>query len=436
MLAAAGTPPTVSPLTITHQEEEPQVRSVNDILDDLRGKRVVIRCDFNVPLDGDVITDDGRIKAALPTLNKLREAGARTTVMAHLGRPKGKVNPKYSLAPVARRLGELLGTEVKLATDVVGDSAQQLSRSLADGEVCLVENVRYEPAEESKDESERSALAAQYAKLGDYFVSDGFGVVHRKQASVYDIAKLIPAAAGDLVAKEVEVLNKLTTDPQRPFVVVLGGAKVADKLAVIDNLLKVADALVIGGGMAYTFLKAKGNEIGSSILDDTQVGVCAGYLESARAAGKQIILPVDVRVAQGMNFDAREVIGEVTVVSVDQMPAGQAGLDIGPESEKLFADIIRGAHTVFWNGPMGVAEIEALAGGTAAVAKALTQVDGLTVVGGGDSAAIVRDLGYADDQFGWISTGGGASLEYLEGKILPGLVVLDDQPVPGVEDNR
>lgn len=412
------------------------MRSVNEWLDDLRGKRVVIRCDFNVPLDGDTITDDGRIKAALPTLNKLREAGARTTVMAHLGRPKGQVNPKYSLAPVAKRLGELLGTQVKLADDVVGASAQELSASLADGEVLLVENVRYEPAEESKDETQRAALAAQYAKLGDLFVSDGFGVVHRKQASVFDIAQLIPAAAGDLVAKEVGVLSRLTTAPERPYVVVLGGAKVADKLAVIDNLLKVADALVIGGGMAYTFLKSKGYEVGDSILDESKVSECAEYLKQAEAAGKQIVLPVDVRVATGMDFAARKVSGEVAVVPADQMPTGQMGLDIGPESEELFAKTIREAKTVFWNGPMGVAEIPALAEGTAAVAKALTEVDGLTVVGGGDSAAIVRDLGYADDQFGWISTGGGASLEYLEGKELPGLVVLDEQQASGTEAGR
>ncbi|MGI5951937.1 MAG: phosphoglycerate kinase [Brooklawnia sp.] len=410
------------------------MRSVNDILGELRGKRVVIRCDFNVPLDGDVITDDGRIKAALPTLNKLREAGARTTVMAHLGRPKGEVNPKYSLAPVAKRLGELLGVEVKLASDVVGESAQQLSAGLADGEVLLVENVRFEPAEESKDDAERAALAAGYARLGDYYVSDGFGVVHRKQASVYDIAGLVPSAAGDLVAKEVEVLGRLTTDPERPFVVVLGGAKVADKLAVIDNLLKVADTLVIGGGMAYTFLKAKGYEVGSSLLDDSKVAECANYLDMATSLGKRIVLPVDVRVAKGMDFAARTVDGEVSIVDADHVPADQMGLDIGPATEKLFGEVIRNAKTVFWNGPMGVAEIPALAQGTAAVARALTEVDGLTVVGGGDSAAIVRDLGYADEQFGWISTGGGASLEYLEGKQLPGLTVIDDQPAPGEDD--
>ncbi len=401
------------------------MRSVNELLDDVRGKRVVIRCDFNVPLDGDVITDDGRIKAALPTLTKLRDAGARITVLAHLGRPKGQVNPKYSLAPVAARLGELIGADVKLAADVVGPSAQELSASLADGQICLAENVRYEPGEESKDETERAALAAQYAKLGDVYVSDGFGVVHRKQASVYDIAKLLPAYAGELVAKEVEVLSKLTTNPERPFTVVLGGAKVADKLAVIDNLLKVADALVIGGGMAYTFLAAQGYGVGNSILDAEKVDVCTEYLKQAEATGKKIVLPVDVRVSDGMDFAARKVIGDVEIVAADQIPAGKEGLDIGPESEKLFADTVRSSHTVFWNGPAGVAEIPAFAEGTAAIAKALTEVDGLTVIGGGDSAAVVRDLGYADDQFGWISTGGGASLEYLEGKELPGLAVLE-----------
>jgi len=401
------------------------MKSIAD-LGDLRGKRVVIRCDFNVPLDGDVITDDGRIKAALPTLKELVDAGARVTVMAHLGRPKGEVNPKYSLAPVAKRLGELLGQEVKLADDVVGDSAQQLSASLQDGEVCLVENVRYEKAEESKDESERQELAKKYAQFGDFFVSDGFGVVHRKQASVYDVAQLLPSAAGQLVGKEVEVLSRITGNPERPFVVVLGGAKVADKLAVIDNLLKIADTLVIGGGMAYTFLKAKGYEVGGSILDEEKLEVVKGYIQQAEAAGKQILLPVDVRVADGMDFDAKQVKGEVSVVAADQIPADKEGLDIGPETEKLFADAIKGAKTVFWNGPMGVFEIEEFAGGTKAVAKALTETDGLTVVGGGDSAAAVRELGYADDQFGWISTGGGASLEYLEGKELPGLKALEE----------
>lgn len=402
------------------------MKSVAD-LGDLSGTRVLIRCDFNVPLDADKnITDDGRIRAALPTLTTLREAGARVVVMAHLGRPKGEANPKYSLAPVAARLSELLGVDVKLAGDVVGESAKATVEALGDGDVALLENVRYEPAEESKDEAARQELAAKYAAFGDLFVSDGFGVVHRKQASVYDVAKLLPNAAGFLVAKEVGVLRKLTESPERPYVVVLGGAKVADKLAVIDNLLKVADTLVIGGGMAFTFLKAQGHEIGDSLLDESNLQTCLDYLEQARQAGKQILLPVDVRVAEGMDFDARQAKGDVEVVSAANIPSGKQGLDIGPETEKLFADAIKGARTVFWNGPMGVFEIEALSHGTAAVAQALTEVDGLSVVGGGDSAAAVRVLGHADDAFGHISTGGGASLEFLEGKELPGISVLEE----------
>ena len=402
------------------------MKSIAD-LGDLRGVRVVIRCDFNVPLDGDVITDDGRIRAALPTLRQLLEAGARVMVLAHLGRPKGTVNPKYSLAPVAARLGELLGRNVPLAKDVVGPSALELSAALADGEIAMVENVRYEPAEESKDEAERVELAKKYAKLGDVFVSDGFGVVHRKQASVYDIAKLLPNAAGHLVEAETKVLARLTQDPARPFVVVLGGAKVADKLAVIDNLLKIADTLVIGGGMAYTFLKAQGIEVGGSILDPDSLAACQGYLAQAKASGKKIVLPVDIRVAPGMDFAARTVTGEVSVVPVDAIPADQEGLDIGPVTEDLFAATIKAAKTVFWNGPMGVFEIPVFSQGTKAVAQALTEVDGLSVVGGGDSAAAVRELGFPDDAFGHISTGGGASLEYLEGKTLPGLAVLEGE---------
>ncbi|WP_461110045.1 phosphoglycerate kinase [Tessaracoccus terricola] len=400
------------------------MRSIDD-LGDLSGKRVLIRCDFNVPLDGETITDDGRIRAALPTLKKLRESNARIVIMAHLGRPKGSVNPKFSLAPVAGRLSELLGTEVRLAGDVVGDSATATVEGLGDGDVALLENVRYEPAEESKDEAERTELAKKYAAFGDVFVSDGFGVVHRKQASVYDVAKLLPNAAGYLVGKEVDVLNRLVGEPERPFVVVLGGAKVADKLSVIDNLLQVADTLVIGGGMLFTFLKAQGHDIGASLLDEDNIETCKSYLEQAAAAGKQIILPTDIRVADGADFDNRTVKGAVDVVAADAIPAGKQGLDIGPESEKLFADAIRGAKTVFWNGPMGVFEIAELAKGTAAVAKALTEVDGLSVVGGGDSAAAVRVLGHADDEFGHISTGGGASLEFLEGKELPGIAVLE-----------
>ena len=401
------------------------MKSVSD-LGDLAGKRVLIRCDFNVPLDGTTITDDGRIRAALPTLSALLNAGAKVMVLAHLGRPKGEVNPKYSLAPAAARLGELLGTDVVLARDVVGDSAKAVAAALENGQIGMCENVRYEPAEESKVDAEREELATTYAELADVFVSDGFGVVHRKQASVYDVAKLLPSAAGTLVAKEVEVLEKLTERPERPYVVVLGGAKVADKLAVIDNLLKVADTLVVGGGMAYTFLKAKGYEVGESILDAANVETCQGYLAAAEAAGKQILLPVDVRVADSMDFAARTVAQPVTVVAADAIPADQQGLDIGPETEALFADAIKGAKTVFWNGPMGVFEIAELANGTKAVATALAESDAFSVVGGGDSAAAVRQLGFADEAFGHISTGGGASLEYLEGKTLPGLDVLKE----------
>lgn len=397
------------------------MKSVTD-LGDLRGKRVLIRCDFNVPLDGDTITDDGRIKAALPTLNQLKDAGAKVVVMAHLGRPKGTVDPKYSLAPVAARLGELIGADVALADDVVGASAVATVAALADGDIALLENVRYEPAEESKVDSERAELAAKYAALGDVFVSDGFGVVHRKQASVYDVAKLLPNAAGTLVKKEVDVLKRLTETPERPYVVVLGGAKVADKLAVIDNLLKAADTLIVGGGMAYTFLASKGYEIGNSLLDAEKVDVVGGYLQEAAAAGKQLLLPVDVVVAPAFGPE-----GPATVVDADAIPADEMGLDIGPKSSELFAEAIKGAKTVFWNGPMGVFEIELFAAGTKAVAEALTESSGLTVVGGGDSAAAVRQLGFSDDQFGHISTGGGASLEYLEGKVLPGLAVLEGE---------
>ncbi|HVK44317.1 MAG TPA: phosphoglycerate kinase [Micropruina sp.] len=401
------------------------MKSVQD-LGDLSGKRVLIRCDFNVPLDGGTITDDGRIKAALPTLTYLKDAGAKVIVLAHLGRPKGAPEAKYSVAPAAKRLGELIGAEVKLASDTAGPGAQETVAGLADGEICLLENVRFEPGETSKVDAEREELAQKWAALADVFVSDGFGVVHRKQASVYDVAKLLPHAAGTLVKKEVDVFSTVLKNPERPFVVVLGGAKVADKLAVIENLLKIADTLVVGGGMAYTFLAAKGYEVGKSLLDTDSLDICKGYLATAESEGKQILLPVDVRVAKGMDFGARTVEGDVTVVAADAIPSDQLGLDIGPESEKLFGDAIRAAKTVVWNGPMGVFEIDELAKGTAAVAQALTEVDGLSVVGGGDSAAAVRELGHDDDEFGHISTGGGASLEYLEGKELPGIAVLEE----------
>lgn len=398
------------------------MKSIND-LGDLKGKRVLIRCDFNVPLDGETITDDGRIKAALPTLKQLTEAGAKVVIMAHLGRPKGEVNPKYSLAPAAKRLGELIDAEVTLAGDVVGDSAKSAVAGMAEGSIVMLENVRYEPAEESKVDAEREALAAKYAEFGDVFVSDGFGVVHRKQASVYDVAKMLPNAAGHLVAKEVEVLKKLTETPERPYVVVLGGAKVADKLSVIDNLLKVADTLIIGGGMGYTFLKAKGYEVGTSLLDAEKVETVDGYMKDAEAAGKQLLVPTDAVVSP--SFPSGDGPFEKSVVAADGIPADQMGLDIGPETAKAYADAINGAKTVFWNGPMGVFEVEDFSAGTKAVAQALADTDAFTVVGGGDSAAAVRVLGFPDDAFGHISTGGGASLEYLEGKTLPGLDVLE-----------
>ena len=397
------------------------MNSVAD-LGDLRGKRALIRCDLNVPLDGENITDDGRIRASVPTLNQLREAGAKIIVLAHLGRPKGEVNPKYSLAPAAKRLAELLGTEVKLASDVVGESARETVAGLADGQVAMLENVRYDPAEESKDDAERGALADRYAAFGDVFVSDGFGVVHRKQASVYDIAFRLPNAAGGLVKAEVDVLRQLTENPQRPYVVVLGGAKVSDKLAVIENLLTTADTLIVGGGMVFTFLAAQGHEVGQSLLEQDQIETVKGYLDDAAGGGKQIVLPTDIVVAPEFEADSPP-----TVVPAEAIPEDQRGLDIGPESAATFAAVIASAKTVFWNGPMGVAEWDSFAGGTKAVAQALTEVDGLSVVGGGDSAAAVRDLGFADDAFGHISTGGGASLEYLEGKTLPGLAVLENE---------
>ena len=397
------------------------MKSVSD-LGDLSGKRVLIRCDLNVPLDGQTITDDGRIRASLPTLNELRDRGSKIIVLAHLGRPKGQVNPKYSLAPAAKRLSELLDTDVRLAKDVVGESAQSIVDELTDGDVAMLENVRYEPAEESKDDAERGALADRYAAFGDAFVSDGFGVVHRKQASVYDVAQRLPSAAGGLVNTEVEVLSRLIESPARPYVVVLGGAKISDKLGVVANLIRTADTLVIGGGMAFTFLAAQGYEVGKSLLEEDQLETVRKYLIDAASGGKQILLPSDIVVAPEVAPDAQP-----TVVPADAIPPDQVGLDIGPDSARVFGRVISNAKTVFWNGPMGVAEWQSFAAGTTAVARALTDVDGLTVVGGGDSAAAIRDLGFRDDQFGHISTGGGASLEYLEGKTLPGLAVLDGE---------
>jgi phosphoglycerate kinase len=396
------------------------VKTIDD-LGDLRGKRVLVRSDLNVPLDGETITDDGRIRASVPTISRLSDKGARVVVVAHLGRPKGAPDPAYSLAPVAGRLGELLGAEVAFATDTVGESAHATVSGLADGEVALLENVRFNPGETSKDDAERGGFADQLAALADVFVSDGFGVVHRKQASVYDVAQRLPHALGGLVAAEVDVLRRLTEDPERPYVVVLGGSKVSDKLGVIDNLLGKADRLVIGGGMLFTFLKAQGHPIGKSLLEEDQVDTCREYLTRAQEHGVELLLPTDVVVADRFAADATP-----EVVAADEIPDDRIGLDIGPDSAKAFAAALTDARTVFWNGPMGVFEFDAFAGGTRAVAQALTEVDGLTVVGGGDSAAAVRKLGFDESKFGHISTGGGASLEYLEGKALPGIDVLDD----------
>jgi phosphoglycerate kinase len=395
-----------------------------DNLGDVSGKRVLVRSDLNVPLDGTRITDDGRIRASVPTIKALADAGARVVVMAHLGRPKGAPEDRYSLRPVADRLGELLGSAVAFATDTVGESARAVVDGLSDGDVALLENVRFNAGETSKDDSERGAFADDLASLGDAFVSDGFGVVHRKQASVYDVPQRLPHAMGGLVRKEIDVLRRLTEDPERPYVVVLGGSKVSDKLAVIDNLLGKADKLLIGGGMVFTFVKAEGHEVGKSLLETDQVETCREYLTRAADTGVEIVLPTDVVVAPEFPSEGQDP--RPSVVAVDAIPDDQIGLDIGPASAAAFAEAITGARTVFWNGPMGVFEYDAFAEGTRVVAEALTKIDGLSVVGGGDSAAAVRTLGFDEDAFGHISTGGGASLEYLEGKELPGLAVLED----------
>jgi phosphoglycerate kinase len=401
------------------------MHTIDDL--DVAGRRVLVRSDLNVPFDksgNGVITDDGRIRASLPVIRKLAERGARVVVMAHLGRPKGddfaeRAEGGPSLRPVADRLGELLGSPVAFATDLVGQSATATVARLADGDVALLENVRFEPAETSKDDVERSVLAAAIARLGDVYVGDGFGVVHRKQASVYDLPALLPNAAGDLITAEVSVLRRLTEDPARPYVVVLGGSKVSDKLGVIENLLGLADRVLIGGGMVYTFLAALGHPVGDSLLESDRIDSCKAVLAEAAERGVELVLPTDIVVAPRFAADA-----PATVVAADAIPADHMGLDIGPASRELFASKLADARTVFWNGPMGVFEFPAFAAGTRAVAEALTKVDGLTVVGGGDSAAAVRSFGLADSAFGHISTGGGASLEYLEGKTLPGLTAL------------
>jgi len=396
-------------------------------LGEVAGKRVLVRSDLNVPLDGSTITDDGRIRASVPTIAALADAGAKVVVTAHLGRPKGAPEERYSLAPVAVRLGELLGRDVAFATDTVGESAQAVVGGLSDGQVALLENVRFNPGETSKDDAERGEFSRQLAALADAFVSDGFGVVHRKQASVYDVARLLPHAMGELVAAELDVMKRLTEEPERPYAVVLGGSKVSDKLGVIDNLLGKADSLLIGGGMVFTFLAAQGHAVGQSLLEQDQLETCRGYLKRAAEAGVEIVLPTDIVV--DTSFPSGDVDPDPRVVAADAIPEDAIGLDIGPDSGAAFAARLASAETVFWNGPMGVFEVPAFAEGTRAVAEALAGVTdngGLSVVGGGDSAAAVRTLGFADDAFGHISTGGGASLEYLEGKTLPGIAVLED----------
>ncbi|MGW4567798.1 phosphoglycerate kinase [Streptomyces sp. NPDC004561] len=390
------------------------------------GKRVFVRADLNVPLASGTITDDGRIRAVLPTVKALADAGAKVVVASHLGRPKGAPDPAFSLAPAASRLGELLGSAVAFATDTVGQSARDTVAGLVDGHVAVLENLRFNPGETAKDDAERGAFADQLAALADVYVGDGFGAVHRKHASVYDLPARLPHYAGYLIATEVGVLKQLTEDVRRPYVVSLGGAKVSDKLAVIDQLLTKADRLLIGGGMAYTFLKAKGYEVGISLLQEDQIPAVTGYLERAEKLGVELVLPVDVVVSREFPDLKAQAPTEHTVVDADKIPADQEGLDIGPKTRELYASKLADAQTVFWNGPMGVFEHPDYAEGTKAVAQALVDSNGFTVVGGGDSAAAVRTLGFDENAFGHISTGGGASLEYLEGKTLPGLAALED----------
>ncbi len=400
------------------------MRSLDDLLSEgVSGRRVLLRADLNVPLDKSTgaITDDGRIRASLPTLQALRDAGARVIVAAHLGRPKGTPDPQFSLAPVAARLGELLGTPVPLAVDVAGTDSQAKAAALADGDVLLLENVRFEAAETSKDDAVRGEFADRLAALAEFYVDDAFGAVHRKHASVYDVAQRLPHAVGRLVQREVEVLGRLTSDPDRPYVVVLGGSKVSDKLAVIEALLPKVDRLLVGGGMCFTFLAAQGHGIGDSLVEFDQIETCKRLLEEARG---RIVLPLDVVCATEITPDA-----ETTTVPAEAIPSGQKGLDVGPDTVRLFAGELAGARTVFWNGPMGVFEVAPFQAGTRGVAEAIGQVravGGLSVVGGGDSAAAVRQLGLDESSYGHISTGGGASLEYLEGRTLPGLAVLED----------
>ncbi|MFI9231930.1 phosphoglycerate kinase [Streptomyces rimosus] len=403
------------------------MKTIDDLAQEgLSGKRVFVRADLNVPLDGTTITDDGRIRAVQPTIAKLAQLGAKVIVASHLGRPKGAPDPVFSLRPAAERLGELIGREVAFATDTVGESARSVVAGLGEGEVAVLENLRFNPGETSKDDAERGAFADQLAELADVYVGDGFGAVHRKHASVYDLPARLPHAAGDLIATEVTVLKKLTEDVKRPYVVVLGGAKVSDKLAVIDELLGKADRLLIGGGMAYTFLKAKGYEVGISLLQEDQIPAVTEYMERAEKNGVELVLPVDILASADFPDLKTKAPADYVTVDADQIPSDKEGLDIGPKTRELFASKIADAETVFWNGPVGVAEHPDYAGGTTAIARALLNCDGFTVVGGGDSAAAVRSLGFDENAFGHISTGGGASLEYLEGKTLPGLAALED----------
>jgi phosphoglycerate kinase len=390
----------------------------------LSGKTVILRCDLNVPLDDGTISDDGRIRASLPTITALAQAGARIAIISHLGRPDGAPDSRYSLAPVATRLSELLEKSVGFASDTVGDSAKAVVAGLSDGGVALLENLRFNAGETSKDDGERRAFAADLAVLGDAFVSDGFGVVHRKQASVYELARLLPSAAGALIETELDVLDRLTERPEKPYTVILGGSKVSDKLGVIGHLLPRVDTLLIGGGMMFTFLAALGHRVGSSLLEKDQITTVKGYLAEAERLGVRIVVPTDTVVASKFGADALYEVKAVNEIEDTPWGSSGLGLDIGPETAETFAEVIRASATVFWNGPMGVFELEPFSAGTKTVAAALTKVSGLSVVGGGDSAAAVRALGFTDDQFGHISTGGGASLEFLEGKRLPGLEVL------------
>ncbi|MFF2352236.1 phosphoglycerate kinase [Kitasatospora sp. NPDC058115] len=399
------------------------MKTIEDL--DVAGKRVFVRADLNVPLSDGTITDDGRIRAVAPTIAKLVERGAKVVVASHLGRPKGAPDPQFSLAPVAGRLGEILGKPVAFATDTVGESAKATVAALADGEVTLLENLRFNAGETSKDDAERTAFAGQLAALADLYVGDGFGAVHRKHASVFDLPALLPHAVGDLIATEVGVLKRLTEDVARPYVVVLGGAKVSDKVGVIENLLQKADRILIGGGMAYTFLKAQGHEVGISLLQEDQIPTVQGYLAEAQERGVEFVLPTDVLVSTEFPDLKTKAPATFSVVAADAIPADQEGLDIGPKTRELFAAKLADAKTVFWNGPMGVFEHPDYADGTKAVAQALLDSDAFSVVGGGDSAAAVRILGFDETKFGHISTGGGASLEYLEGKQLPGLTALE-----------